>query len=121
MYTLYHYWRSSSSWRVRWALELKGQTPKVVHVNLLDGENDSEAHLKRSPLGYVPVLESEGKMICESVAIIEFLEEKNPKPQLYPGDAFQKAHIRALIEIINADTQPVQNLTVTEKLSDDPE
>jgi len=118
-FTLYHYWRSSSSWRVRWALALKGIKPKFVHVGLLDGASESAEHLKRNPQGYVPVLEVDGKLLTQSVAIIEWLEENFPKPQLFPGDSFARAHIRALIEIVNADTQPIQNLTVMDQHSSD--
>lgn len=117
--TLYHYWRSSSSWRVRWALALKGLKAKMVHVSLLDGESESPAHLARHPLGYVPVLEVGTRRLIESAAIIEWLEETAPSPQLYPGDSFDRAHTRALVEVINADTQPVQNLTVLDFHSSD--
>lgn len=113
-FTLYHYWRSSSSWRVRWALELKGLKAKMVAVNLLDGESEREPHLSRHPLGYVPVLNVDGRNLIESAAIIEWLEENHPSPQLYPGDSFSRAHIRALVELINADTQPIQNLNVVD-------
>ncbi len=118
--TLYHYWRSSSSWRVRWALELKGLKAAYVHVDLLNGESESTEHLARNPLGYVPVLDVGGRNLIESVAIIEWLEENSPSPQLYPGDSWQRAHIRSLIEVINADTQPVQNLNVLDHYSQDP-
>lgn len=113
-FTLYHYWRSSSSWRVRWALELKGLKAQMMHVNLLDGESSREPHLSRHPLGYVPVLNVDGRNLIESVAIIEWLEENHPSPRLYPGDSWQRAHIRALVEVINADTQPIQNLNVVD-------
>lgn len=113
-FTLYHYWRSSSSWRVRWALELKGIKAQMVHVNLLDGESEREPHLSRHPLGYVPVLNVSGRNLVETVAIIEWLEENHPSPRFYSGDSWQRAHIRALVEVINADTQPIQNLNVVD-------
>jgi maleylacetoacetate isomerase len=119
--TLYHYWRSSSSWRVRWALELKRIKAKMVAVDLLNGESEASSHARRHPMGYVPVLDVNGKFLIQSVAIIEWLEEIVPSPQLYPGDSFQRAHIRSLVEIINADTQPIQNVPVGEKYSDDPD
>lgn len=119
--TLYHYWRSTSSWRVRFALELKGLRAKMVHVSLIDGESESEAHKKRNPMGYVPVLEIEGRFLTESVSIIEWLEEKFPENPLYPGDIYDRAHLRSLVEIVNADIQPLQNLTVLEHLSSDEE
>jgi maleylacetoacetate isomerase len=120
--TLFHYWRSSSSWRVRWALEIKGLKPEMVHVNLLDGESEAPTHLKRNPMGFVPVLEaSPGKYLIESVAIFEFLEELVPSPQLYPGDAYKKAHIRSLVEIINSGIQPLGNLSTLDHYSEDEE
>jgi len=116
---LYHYWRSSSSWRVRWAMKLKKFEAEMVAVSLLDGESESEAHMKRNPLGYVPVLVLPDHTLIESVAIVEWLEETLPTPSLFPGDPYQRAHIRALVEIVNAGIQPIQNLTVLERHSSD--
>jgi maleylacetoacetate isomerase len=119
--TLYHYWRSSSSWRVRWALEIKGLKAELVHVGLLNGESESEEHLKRNPLGYVPVLKAGDEYFTESVAIIEWLDEMAPTPKLYPGDSYERLHIRTLCEIINAGIQPIQNTLVLDKLSSEEE
>lgn len=119
---LYHYWRSSSSWRVRWALALKGLPCEMIAVDLLSGESESQAHLSRNPLGYVPVLEIVGdkpRLLTESVAIIEWLEEVHPAPALLPADAFDRARIRQLCEIINAATQPLANPNVTDEHSSD--
>ncbi len=116
-FKLYHYWRSSSSWRVRWALTYKGLTFDAIAVNLLDGSSESEEHLKRNPLGYVPVLQSQNKYLIESVAIIEWLEELYPAPALFPKDPFDRAKMRALVEIINSGTQPIQNLSVVDRHS----
>jgi maleylacetoacetate isomerase len=118
---LYHYWRSSSSWRVRWALKFKGIDAELIHVSLLSGESETLEHLKRHPLGYVPVIEDAGQFIIESVAIIEWLEEKFPERPLLPVGGVDRAHVRALVEIINSDTQPVQNLTVLDFYSEDVE
>ena len=117
-FTLFHYWRSSSSWRVRWALAHKGVNYRTIPVDLLSGESESPEHLERNPMGFVPVLRIESELdsglepllLCESLAMIELLEELFPKPTLYPGDAFRRAQIRQLAEIINAGTQPLQNL-----------
>lgn len=120
---LYHYWRSTSSWRVRWALIAKGIKVEYVAIDLLTDECERPEHLARNPMGYVPVLEvsSHGKThyLGESTAIIEWLEENHPKPALLPKDSYQRAHARMLAEIINAGIQPLQNLTVTEHLSPD--
>ena len=125
---LYHYWRSTSSWRVRWGFEAKGLHPELVAVDLLSGENDSPEHLRRNPMGYVPVLELCGqdtpsggftRYLGESTAILEWLEETHPSPALLPKDPLAKARVRMLCEIINAGTQPLGNLSVTEYLSDE--
>ncbi|MCM0606787.1 MAG: maleylacetoacetate isomerase [Xanthomonadaceae bacterium] len=121
---LYHYWRSSSSWRVRWALTLKNIPHELVAVSLLDGESESAAHRARNPLGYVPVLEiSKGEYLFESLAIIQYLEDKYPNPSLLwrSTDSLTRAKIWQLAEIINASTQPLQNLTPQEMYSDDTE
>ncbi len=121
--TLYHYWRSSSSWRVRWAFFLKKISCTFVHIDLLAGENETPEHLKRNPMGYVPVLEltESRRYLAESIAIIEWAEEEFPNPPLLPGNSFERAKIRQLAEVINAGTHPIQNLTVKEYYSQDPE
>lgn len=112
---LYHYWRSSSSWRVRWAFALKKVELNYISVDLLNGENEAPAHLARHPLGYVPVLEHEGRFLIESVAIIEWLEEKYPDGySFFPKNDLDRLHVRSLAEIINAGTQPLQNPSVAE-------
>ncbi len=118
-FKLYHYWRSSSSWRVRMALAYKGSAPEYVAVDLLNGESESEEHRARNPLGYVPALEVDGKVLIESMAIVEFLDEMMPEKKLVAGNPFQKANIRAMCEIINAGTQPIQNVPVVEYYSND--
>ena len=118
--TLYHYWRSSASWRVRWALAYKKIPFKTVHVDLLNGEVEGPEHLKRNPIGHVPALGVHGQYFGESLAIIEWLEEVNPSPALLPGEAETRMHIRALAETINAGIQPIQNLVVLDKISEDP-
>jgi maleylacetoacetate isomerase len=111
---LFHYWRSSSSWRVRWALELKGLKAELIHVSLINGESDSEEHLKRNALGYVPVLQVGDNYFTESVAIIEWLDEASPLPKLYPVESLKKLHVRSLCEIVNAGIQPVGKLSSDE-------
>ena len=110
--TLYGYWRSSSSHRVRIALALKGIAYESAIVDLLAGEQFGEEHRRRSPTGYVPCLSIDGVDYWESVAVVELLEEKFPVPRLYPGDAHARARIRAMVEIVNSGTQPMQNLAV---------
>jgi maleylpyruvate isomerase len=116
---LYTYWRSSSAYRVRLALAAKGLAYRSVAVNLLAGAQRSAEHVARSPMGYVPCLEVNGEAFVESVAIIELLEELYPGPPLLPRDPEGRARVRALVQVVNAGTQPLQNLTVLEKLSPD--
>lgn len=118
-FRLYHYWRSSSSWRVRWAMTLKQIPCEFASVNLLSEETESPDYLKKNPLGFVPTLEVLNskhpfRYLSESIAIIEWLDETYPSPSLFSGDAFQKARIRQLAEIINSATQPLQNPNVTQ-------
>jgi maleylpyruvate isomerase len=115
--TLFGYWRSSSSHRVRIALNLKNLAYEYVPVNLLEGEQLGEAHRTRSPTGYVPCLVLDGAFYVESVAIIELLEERFPAPRLYPGDAHGRARVRAMVEIVNSGTQPLQNTGVLKHLA----
>jgi maleylacetoacetate isomerase len=116
---LYHYWRSSASWRVRWALAIKGVRYESVAVDLLAREQGEAAHRKRNPIGHVPVLEVDGRDLAESVAILEWLEGRYPEPALYPGDPWGRARVRQLCETINAGVQPLQNLAVLGRLSTD--
>jgi maleylacetoacetate isomerase len=124
-YHLYHYWRSSTSWRVRLALEWKKLAYETTHVGLLNGESESPEHLKRNPAGFVPVLELKtgthtGSYLTESLAIVRFLEETHPEaPTLFPGSALDHARIWALAETINSGTHPLQNLPVLAEVSDD--
>jgi maleylacetoacetate isomerase len=118
---LYTYWRSSSAYRVRLALAAKGVPYRSVPVNLLEGAQRSAEHTARSPMGFVPCLEVNGEAFVESVAIIELLEALYPEPPLLPKDPFARARVRALVEIVNAGTQPLQNLGVLQKLSSDGE
>jgi maleylacetoacetate isomerase len=118
---LYTYWRSSSAYRVRLALAAKGLAYRSVPVNLLEGAQRAPEHVARSPMGYVPCLEVNGEAFAESVAIIELLDELHPEPPLLPREPRGRAHVRALVEVVNAGTQPLQNLGVLQKLSPDHE
>lgn len=120
--TLYHFWRSSASWRVRWALAIKGLPFESVPVDLLAGEQKSEEHRARNPIGHVPALGFEdGRILAESVAILEYLDDLVPEPALYPRDPWKRARVRQLVETINAGVQPLQNLVVLARVSSDRE
>jgi maleylacetoacetate isomerase len=110
--TLYNWWRSSSSHRVRIALAMKGLDYEYVSVRLPSGEQASELHRNRSPTGYVPCLVVDGVAHVESVAIVELLEDLFPTPPLYPKDPYGRARVRSLVEIVNSGIQPLQNTSV---------
>jgi maleylacetoacetate isomerase len=123
-YRLYHYWRSSSSWRVRFALHLKGIPYEPVPVSLLDGSAEAPEHRERNPAGFVPVLEigAGNQRLTESLAILLYLEARHSElPALLPDDPYLKGRCWALAETINAGIQPIQNLPVLYRHSDDPE
>lgn len=116
---LYSYWRSSSSYRVRLALAYKGLAYATVPVNLRAGEQHEPAHLARNPLATVPCLQIGQQTVIESVAILELLEELYPTPPLLPSGPVDRARVRSLVQVINADTQPMQNVAVLQRLPDD--
>jgi maleylpyruvate isomerase len=118
---LYSYWRSTSSWRVRAALALKGLEYQYAAVDLLGGEQWSEAHRARNPTHQVPVLEVEAagqplRRLVQSMAIIEWLDEVHQSPPLLPPTADGRARVRALAEHVNSGIQPMQNAIVLKLL-----
>jgi maleylpyruvate isomerase len=125
---LYSYWRSSSSWRVRIGLSLKGLAHEYRAVNLLAGEQFADEHRERNAMMQVPVLdvaEDWGQVsgqvtrLVQSMAILEWLEERFPEPPLLPADPSGRARVRALAEIVNAGIQPLQNAIVTRLLAEE--
>lgn len=119
---LWGYWRSSASYRVRIGLNLKGLAYEHVAVHLIKegGVQHSAEHKARNPMEQVPVLELEdaGKLIrlTQSVAILEYLDERFPDPPLMPKDAALRARVRKCVEIVNSGIQPLQNLTLMNEL-----
>ena len=109
---LYNYFRSSASYRVRIALALKGLEYDYMPVHLLKNEQLGPAFAQISPAGLVPVLQDGDKLLTQSIAIIEYLDETHPEPSLLPGDAFQRARIRALGQDIACEIHPINNLRV---------
>ncbi len=112
---LHTYWRSSSAYRVRIALGLKGLSyePRFVHLLRAGGEQKQPQFLSKNPLGQVPVLElsDDGPVVFlnQSLAIIEYLEERFPTPALLPRDLLARARARELAELVNSGIQPFQN------------
>ena len=109
---LHGYWRSGPSYRTRIALALKGLEYEQRPVNLLKGEQRSEAYRALNPQGLVPALEVDGRLLTQSGAILEWLEEVRPDPPLLPRDPFDRAELRAMCWVIGADTHPLHNLRV---------
>lgn len=113
MMTLYGYWRSSASYRVRIALALKGIEVNHISVNLRNAEQSQEAHMARNPQGFVPVLDlGDGVQLRQSLAIIDYLDTAYPEPALMPADPIRRAKLMAAALVICADTAPIQNLSV---------
>lgn len=119
--TLYTYWRSSASHRVRIALGYKGLSYEPVFVNLLEGEQRREEYKRLNPMGYLPCLVVDGTKFVESTAILELLEELYPDPPLLPKKPEDRARVRALVQIVNSGIQPLQNLSVLDRVGDDKE
>jgi maleylpyruvate isomerase len=114
---LHGYFRSSASYRVRIALNLKGLGAEHLPHHLRKGEQRDPAYLALNPQGFVPTLQDDaGAIITQSLAIIEWLEETHPEPALLPKDPLRRAHIRAFAQVLACDTHPVQNLKVLARL-----
>lgn len=119
-YTLHNYFRSSTSIRVRVALNLKGLDYKYQAYALLPNEHKSKAYLRLNPQGLVPALEiKDTAVLSQSLAIIEYLDEVHPEPSLLPSDALGRARVRALAQIIGCDIHPLNNLRILRKLKAD--
>jgi maleylpyruvate isomerase len=116
---LYGYFRSSAAYRVRIALNLKGFAYEPVGIHLLrqGGEQHQAAYRTINPQGLVPSLATDGAVLSQSLAIIEYLDEIRPTPRLLPGGPLDRARIRALALAIAADLHPLDNLRVLTYLS----
>ncbi|MBL4853626.1 MAG: maleylacetoacetate isomerase [Robiginitomaculum sp.] len=117
-YILHNYFRSTTSLRVRVALNMKGLAYEYVSYALLDKAHKSDAYLKLNPQGLVPAFEIKGQklgngtILTQSMAILEYLDEQHPEPPLLPKDALGRARVRALAQIIALDVHPINNLRV---------
>ena len=114
---LYTYFRSSAAFRVRIALNLKGVQYQPVFVHLAKGEHRTPEYAKVNPQALVPTLElDDGTRLSQSLAIIEYLEEKHPSPALLPKDALGRARVRSLSNLVASEIHPVNNLRVLQHL-----
>ena len=107
-FELYAYWRTSATYRVRVALNLKGLTAHERLVNIDAGEQHDEEFLKINPLGAIPALVESGHApLTQSLAILEFLDEFQPAPPLLPQDLHGRARVRSIASMLAADTHPL--------------
>jgi maleylacetoacetate isomerase len=116
---LYNFHVSSTSYRTRIVLELKGIPYEYVPVALDKGEQNGPEFSAVNPMHGVPVLEVGGVRIANSPAIIEYLEEVHPHPALLPSDPLSRAHVRTLCAIVACDMHPVNNLRIRNYLRDE--
>jgi len=117
---LHGYWRSTAAWRVRIALNLKGLAWESAPVHLLrdGGEQRAPAFLALNPQALVPALEIDGRVLTQSLAIIEYLDETRPQPPLLPSGPVGRARVRSLAQLVAADIHPLNNLRVLQQLRD---
>ncbi|ALZ84603.1 maleylacetoacetate isomerase [Pseudomonas oryzihabitans] len=114
---LYTYYRSSSSYRVRLALALKGLDHRAVPVNLLSDEQRQPAYRALNPQGRLPSLRLDGgEVLNQSPAIIEYLEERYPAVPLLPPDPLLRARHRGIAALIGCDIHPLHNVSVLNRL-----
>ncbi len=113
------YFRSTAAYRVRIALNLKGIKHELVPINLFTGEHKLPEFRQHNPDGLIPTLETEGQVLTQSMAILEYLEETHPQPALLPSDAILRAQVRGVAQTIASDMHPLNNLRVYQYLMSD--
>ncbi|XP_062326037.1 maleylacetoacetate isomerase isoform X1 [Osmerus eperlanus] len=115
---LHGYFRSSCSWRVRIAFALKGIEYDQVPVNLVKdgGQQLSDQYKVLNPMKQVPAVQIDGITLCQSLAVIQYIEETRPGPRLLPTDPKKRAQVRMVSDLISSGIQPLQNLSVLQKI-----
>ena len=116
---LYSYWRSTTAYRVRIGLALKGLDAEIVPVNLIEGAQRSDEYAALNPIKGVPTLVTEdGTVLTQSMAILDYLDTVSPVPPLWPKDPALRAHVLAAALVMATDIHPVNNLKVLQRLKD---
>lgn len=113
---LYTYFRSSAAFRVRIALNLKGLAYEPEFVHLARGEHRQPEYGALNPQALVPTLDDDGNLLTQSLAIVEYLEEKYPRPPLLPKDLLGRARVRSLALLVACEIHPLNNLRALQYL-----
>jgi maleylacetoacetate isomerase/maleylpyruvate isomerase len=115
--TLYSAWRATSAYRVRIGLNLKDLAYDYVAVDLVAGEQHKAPYRAVNPQRFVPALDVDGRILTQSMAILEWLEETQPQPPLLPQDAWDRQTVRAMCGIVASDIHPLNNTRVGRALA----
>jgi maleylacetoacetate isomerase len=115
---LHGYFRSSASFRVRIAFNLKKIEHENAYHHLRRNEHRTPEYLALNPQGLLPALEVDGVVLTQSLAILEYLDELWPEPALLPADSLGRARVRGLAQIVACDIHPIDNLRVLRYLRD---
>lgn len=116
---LHDYWRSSAAYRVRIGLNLKGVAYSHVTHDLRAGEQSADPYRELAPQGLVPALDTGGRVLTQSLAILEWLDETHPEPAFLPPDPVGRAEVRAMAHAVAMDIHPVNNLRILKALKAD--
>jgi len=116
---LYNFFRSGTSHRLRIALNFKGLEYEYAPIDLRNEQHLAADYRALNPQGLVPALVDNGRVLIQSPAIIEWLEERHPQPALLPIDPDERAHVRAIAAIVGCDVHPINNRRILESLRQD--
>jgi len=115
-FRLHSFWQAAAPFRVRIGLNLKGLTYDYVPVNLARGEQGEAPYRGLNPQGLTPALETEGRILTQSLAILEWLDEVHPQPPILPAAPFDRAVVRAMAGVVACDIHPLNNRRVVRRL-----